>query len=118
MNAGNIIGLVIISISALIMLLIGIFQFHKKDEPVGFYNLIDPPKKNEITDIILWNKQHGIIWICYGVCIEIGFLLGIFSSLEILQIIFMVGGLVVPLPIMIIRHQILVKKYQKNYKSR
>lgn len=115
MSAEMIIGLVIISIVALIMLLIGISQYKKKDAPVGFYNVIDPPKKEEITDIIAWNKKHGIIWIAYGVCIELGFWLGYFmpDNLEILEMIFMMGGIILPLPIMMIVHEKLVKKYQE-----
>ncbi len=66
-------GLVIISMVALIMVIIGVCQMIKKDEPVGFYNMIDPPKKEEITDIVEWNKKHGMIWIIYGICIELGF---------------------------------------------
>lgn len=42
MNAETI---VIISFVAVVMVIIGLVQFNKKEEPVGFYNLIDPPKK-------------------------------------------------------------------------
>ena len=49
-NAETIMGLVIISFVALVMLTIGICRFIGKDAPVGFYNLTDPPKKEEITD--------------------------------------------------------------------
>ena len=63
MNAEMIIGLVIISIVAGIMIIIGLFQLSKKDNPVGFYNVIDPPKEEEISDVIQWNKKHGIIWL-------------------------------------------------------
>ena len=51
MNAEMIMGLVIISIVAVIMVIIGISQFSKKENPVGFYNVIDPPKKEEISDV-------------------------------------------------------------------
>ena len=47
MEAGMIMGLVIISIVAGIMVIIGLCQILKKDVPVGFYNVIDPPKKEE-----------------------------------------------------------------------
>ncbi len=60
-NAETIMGLVIISLVALVMLTIGICRFIKKDAPVGFYNLTDPPGKEDITDIIAWNKKHGMI---------------------------------------------------------
>ena len=57
MNAEMIMGLVIISIVALIMVIIGISQFIKKENPVGFYNVIAPPKKEEISDVIQWKKN-------------------------------------------------------------
>jgi len=112
MNAENIMGSVIISIVAGIMIVIGIFQFCKKDNPVGFYNVIDPPKNEEISDIIQWNKKHGMIWIIYGLCIELGFWLGYFMPNEMLEMTFMMGGIVIPLPIMVIRHRMLKKKYR------
>ena len=112
MNAGMIMGLVIISIVAGIMIIIGIFQFSKKDNPVGFYNVIDPPKKEEISDVIQWNRKHGIIWIVYGICIEFGFWLGYVMPVEVLEMVFMMGGVIIPLPFMVIRHRKLEKEYK------
>ena len=112
MNAETIMGLVIISLVAIVMLTIGICQFKKKDVPVGFYNLIDSPKKEEISDIIAWNKKHGMIWIIYGICIELGFLLGNVMPTGTLQMIIMAGGIVLPLPFMVMRHKSLEKKYR------
>lgn len=114
MNPGMIMGMVIISIVAMIMLLIGIFQIRKKDVPVGFYNMVDPPKKDEIIDIIQWNKKHGVIWITYGICIEAGFWLGYGMPTELLEMLFMMGGVLFPLPFMVLRHQSLEKKYRRN----
>ena len=57
MNAEMIMGLVIISIVAIIMVIIGISQFNKKENPVGFYNVIDPPKQEEISNVIQWKKN-------------------------------------------------------------
>ena len=88
-NAEMIMGLVIISIVAVIMVIIGISQFSKKENPVGFYNVIDPPKKEEIYDVIQWNKKHGFIWIVYGICIELGFWLGYIMPSEVLEMVFM-----------------------------
>lgn len=112
MNAEMIMGLVIISFVATIMVTIGLHQTFKKDEPVGFYNVIDPPKREEISDIIQWNKKHGAIWIAYGICIELGFWLGYIMPITVLEMIFMMGGGVIPLPFMIIRHH----KLEKDYK--
>ncbi len=114
MDAGTVMGLVIITMVALIMLIIGVFQFRKADGPVGFYNTSAPPKKEEITDIIAWNKKHGMIWIIYAVCIESGFFLGYFMPREALQTVFMIGGVIIPLPFMVMRHKTLEGKYKKE----
>lgn len=52
MDVGMIIGLVVVSIVAGIMIIIGICQLNRKDNPVGFYNVTEPPKKEEISDVI------------------------------------------------------------------
>lgn len=114
MNAEMIMGLVIISIVAVIMVIIGISQFNEKENPVGFYNVIAPPKKEEISDVIQWNKKHGFIWIVYGTCIELGFWLGYIMPSEMLEMVFMMGGVIIPLPFMIFRHRALEKEYKPN----
>lgn len=114
MNEAMIMGLVIFSIVAGIMIIIGISQIRKKDNPVGFYNLIDPPKREEISDVIKWNKKHGVIWIVYGICIELGFWLGYIIPIEALEIVFMMGGVIVPLPFMAMRHKNLEIMYKLN----
>lgn len=113
-NAEMIIGLVIISLVASIMIIIGLCQVRNKEKPVGFYNVIDPPKKEEISDIIQWNKKHGIIWIVYGICIELGFWIGYVMPIEALEIFFMIDGIVIPLPFMCLRHYKLEKAYRIN----
>ncbi|MCQ2521586.1 MAG: hypothetical protein MJ105_04330 [Lachnospiraceae bacterium] len=114
MNSEMIMGLVVISVVALIMVLIGISQFANKDKPVGFYNVVDPPKKEEITDTIQWNKKHGVIWMIYGGCIEAGFWLGYIMPTEFWEVFFMIGGVLFPLPLMVISHHRLVKKYVRK----
>ena len=112
MKEAMIMALVIISIVAVIMIIIGVSQISKKENPVGFYNVIDPPKKEEISDIIQWNRKHGIMWIIYGVCIELGFWLGHVMPVEALKMIFMMGGVIFPLPFMVLGHHRLVKRYK------
>lgn len=114
MNEGMIMELVIISIVAGIMIILGFSQMRTKDNPVGFYNVIDPPKKEEISDVIQWNKKHGMIWIVYGICIELGFWLGYIMPVEVLEMMFMMGGVMLPLPFMVIRHHKLEKTYKLN----
>ena len=88
--------------------------FTNREKPVGVYNVIDPPKKEEISDIIQWNKKHGIIWIVYGICIELGFWIGYVMPSEEPEIFFMIGGIVIPLPFMCLRHHKLEKVYRIN----
>ena len=107
-------ALVIISFVAGIMIIIGLTQIAKSEEPVGFYNVIAPPKKEEISDIIQWNKKHGFIWIIYGICIELGFWLGYIMPIEVLEMAFMMGGVIIPLPFMVLRHRALEKEYKLN----
>lgn len=113
MNAEMVIYLTIMSVVALIMVIIGVCQITKKEEPVGFYSGVKPPKKEEISDVLEWNKQHGKIWILYGICIEIGWWLGYIVPSEALEIFFSMGGVVIPLPFMIMRHHSLERKYKK-----
>lgn len=114
MNVESIFGLVIVTFVALIMVIIGLVQFNEKEEPVGFYSGIAHPKKEEITDVLLWNKKHGIIWIIYGICMEVGYGIGIVMPNDVLEIIFMMGGVIIPLPIMILRHHMLEKEYRRR----
>ena len=114
MNAEMIMALGIVSFVAGIMIIIGIVQMTKKDEPVGFYNVIAPPKKEEISDVIQWNKKHGVIWIVYGICIELGFWVGYAMPIGTLEMVFMMGGVIIPLPFMVLRHRSLEKEYKLN----
>lgn len=114
MKGAVVMGLVIFLVVAGIMIIIGILQIRNKDNPVGFYNLIDPPKREEISDVIKWNKKHGVIWIVYGICIELGFWLGYIIPIEALEMVFMMGGVIVPLPFMVMRHKKLEIMYKRN----
>ncbi len=114
MDAEMTIAFGIVTVVAFIMIAIGIFQFKKKDNPVGFYNVTIPPSKDEISNIIEWNKKHGLIWLVYGICIELGFLLGLIMPVEELEMLFMIGGIVLPLPFMVLRHHYLVKRYKNE----
>lgn len=55
-----IISLVIYGLISLIMIGIGVSHIKSK-EPVGFYTHEQAPRKQEITDILEWNKKHGVM---------------------------------------------------------
>jgi len=105
------VGVVIVTLVGLVMVVIGVCQWIKRDEPVGFYNLTSPPRKEDITDVSEWNKKHGVIWILYGLCIELGFWTGYFVRESALEVLFMLGGVLIPLPFMVMRHKRLEKRY-------
>ena len=102
---------VIFGVCALVMFGIGISQF-RSSEPVGFYTGIKPPTRDEISDVEAWNKKHAIMWIVYGCCIVISWVIGFFiGSDNILVVVPYCVGLIVPIIVMVVCHHRLVKKY-------
>ena len=113
MNTENIVGLVIYVFVSLFMMAIGIAQL-KSQDPVGFYSGEKPPKAEDLTDVHAWNKNHGLMWLIYGIIIFFSYLIGIPFVYSILVIIPMIGGVIVPLPFMIWYHHKLIKKFMKS----
>lgn len=111
MGEGSVFGLVITSVVSLIMVAIGLVQVFQKEKPVGFYSNGNSPKADEIKDVKKWNIKHGLIWIIYGVLIELGFWLGFMVPTESLQAVVFIGCILVPLPLMVVIHRSLEKKY-------
>ena len=108
--AGTIISAVVFGFVALIMLGIGISQLKSKD-PVGFYTGEKPPEKERLSDVNAWNKKHGMMWVAYGVCIFCSYIVSAFIRDGIYSGILLCAGVLVPIPIMIVYHHRLMKKY-------
>ena len=108
--AGAIISGIALGYCALMMIGIGIHQFRSK-KPVGFYTGKEPPEEKDLSDVSAWNKKHGMMWIVYGSIIALvwvcGFLIGDTPLVWVPYIV----GLLLPIPIMIWIHHLLVKKY-------
>ena len=105
---------VVFGLCALIMFGIGISQFRSK-EPVGFYTGIKLPPRDQLSDVDAWNKKHAIMWIVYGCCIVISWVIGFFIGGDsILVVIPHCVGLIVPIIVMVVCHHRLVKKYVKK----
>ena len=109
MEAEAVMALVIGLFVALIMMVIGICQIRSQD-PVGFYTGEKAPDASEIKDVHRWNVSHGRMWIAYGIVIALGFIVAMALNDSILGAVPMIGGIVVPIPIMIITHHRLMKK--------
>ena len=109
----NIVGLFIYSFTSLFMMAIGIAQL-KSQNPVGFYSGEKPPKAENLTDVHAWNKNHGLMWLIYGIVIFASYLIGNLFGDSILSVIPMMGGVIVPLPFMIWNHHRLIRKFMKS----
>ena len=107
-------ALVIYLLVAAIMLGIGISQYRSKS-PVGFYSGEKPPLESELSDVTMWNKKHGKMWIWYGIIIIISYLIGIpFLMIDTVWCILpLCGGIIVPIPMMIWYHHKLIQQYKK-----
>lgn len=113
MTAENIISFVIYALVAAIMIGIGITQLKSKN-PVGFYSGENPPKSEELTDVEAWNKKHGMMWIIYGIIILVSFFIGSIIGDSVWVTIPLIGGLIVPVIVMIWYHNKLRDKYLKS----
>ena len=112
MNAENLIGFIVYFAAAAIMVGIGISQL-KSSKPVGFYTGEKPLKEDEITDVKAWNKKHGLMWLIYGGIIITGFGIGTTLGDSLWCLIPMLGGILLPLPVMIWYHHRLIQLCKK-----
>ncbi len=95
--AEKIIGLVIVSMVAGVMIIIGISNIRSK-KPVGFYTGDKPLLPGEVSDMKKWNKRHGWMWIIFG-CLMIAayvypMLLDNEKLMGILYLISVFGGII------------------------
>ena len=108
----NIIGLVSYLAVVSVMMGIGISQLRSK-KPVAFYSGEKPPREEELSDVKAWNQKHGRMWVLYGVIILMSYGIGALMGDTLWSVIPMCAGVVLPLPIMILYHHKLVKRYRK-----
>lgn len=112
MTVSSIITLIIYLMVAAMMIGIGISQF-RSSSPVGFYSGEKPPKEDELTDVQAWNKKHGMMWLVYGIMILFSYAAGYIIGDSILCLIPLLGGLIVPIIVMIWYHHKLIRIYKK-----
>ena len=105
-------AMIVTLICVLPIIIFGIVQYRSK-KPVGFWSGMEPPKKEQITDVKAYNKKHGLMWIYYGLgfvlCFECGLFLGE-TMAAILSVTECIGGLIV----MILYHNKLNRMYIKK----
>lgn len=111
----GIICFVIYVLVALVMIGIGVSQFRSKT-PVGFYSGEKPFEAEELSDVAMWNKKHGEMWVIYGIIIIVSGFIGTFmidsDAAWWVILLPMAGGVVVPVIGMIWYHDKLIRKYK------
>ena len=86
---------------------------YRSTKPVAFYSGEKPPKERELSDVFMWNKKHGKMWIWYGIVIMVSYVLSIPLLDSIWCVIPMCGGTILPIPVMIWYHNKLIRMYKK-----
>jgi len=110
--AEYIISLVIFLLVTISMIIIGVSQIKSK-KPVGFYTGEKAPREDELSDVVAWNKRHGYMWIVYGVIIIGFFVIASLVNSETIAMVLLLSGIIGALPIMMLYHSYLKKKYYK-----
>lgn len=114
MNAAWIISFITYLCVALVMIGIGMSQLKSK-VPVAFYSGEKPFAAEELTDVPMWNRKHGEMWVIYGIVIMFswaaGFLIGMDS---VWCVVPMVGGVIAPVIGMIVYHHKLIGIYKQD----
>ena len=81
MGFEDIICLVIYIFVAFFMIGIGVSQLKSKT-PAAFYSGEKPFEENELSDVAMWNKKHGMMWIVYGAIIILSGIAGAVIGME------------------------------------
>ena len=96
---------------AITMFSIGIVQYKSK-KPATFYSGEKPLDEKELTDVKAWNHRHGLMWMIYGFMIVVSAITGFIVKSNLVMILCTVGGILIPIPLMVIYHHRLEKKYR------
>ena len=100
----------IYTLVAAIMVGIGVWNLKSKT-PVTFYSGEKPMDPRELTDVEGWNRDHGRMWLTYGCLIALSAVIGFLLGDSLWCLIPYMGGVVVPLPLRVLYHHRLLKRY-------
>lgn len=114
--AGTIITAIVFGVCASIFLTIGKSQINS-EEPVGFYTGAEPFMASQISDVKRWNKNHGSMWMVYGIILILTWFCGAMIGDSILVLIPFVVGILVPIPVMMYLHHKWVKQFVRGDKT-
>lgn len=114
---GNGLNFLIYGIIAAALIIIGIFQSRSK-EPVGFFGNSAPPSPKELTNVSAYNKEHGIMWILYGIAVGIAGFIGTLIDNKWVITILIFAVICAGVGIMNLRHAKIREKYTKEKKGK
>ena len=89
---------------------IGIYAI-RREKPMWFWSG-STVNETEITDVKSYNKENGIMWICYSLVMWASTFMGVFN-MAAAGIVLFIGGLA-GLPILVICYNRIYKKYKKK----
>ncbi len=98
---------------AMLMISIGISQWRSK-KPTAFYSGEKPFREDELSDIPMWNKKHGIMWIVYGITVLLSYAAGVLiGSKSVWYVLCIAGGPILPIFAMIWYHHKLIRIHRR-----
>lgn len=107
---GPILSGCIMGFCALVMIGIGISNIKSK-KPCGFYTGEKGPDESKLKDKDKWNRKHGLMWITYGIIIMLMWGCGLLCGDSAWILLPYIGGLLIPIPLMIAYHNKLIRDY-------
>ena len=110
---GTVFMLIIMLLVSMLMIGIGIYQI-KSPKPAWFYSGEEPPKTENVTDLRKWNLCHGGMWVVYGCIIALTATVSSFLLDGALGTVILIGGIMLPIPFMVLWHHRLEKRYLRK----
>ena len=105
----NVIWLAIMIPCSLLFTGIGIYAW-RREKPMWFFSG-STVKEEEITDVKAYNRENGIMWICYSAIFWISTVLGFWSAA--IAGIVLVAGCVAGSLLLVAAYNRIYKKYKK-----
>ncbi len=95
---------------SLLFSILGIYAW-RREKPMWFWSG-STVKAEEITDVKAYNRENGIMWICYSLVFWVSMIMGIFniSTAGIVLAVGCLGGL----PFLVIAYNRIFRKYKRT----
>ena len=106
----NIIWLVIMIPCSLLFTGIGLYAI-KREKPMWFWSG-STVSETEITDVKAYNRENGIMWICYSLVMWASTIMGVLN-MAVAGLVLLIGSLA-GLPILAVTYNRIYKKYKKK----